>query len=676
MLDWSTLTLLLAAATSDPGAAHGEPCAEPCEQPCAEPCEQPCAEPCAEIVVENKRDPASASTRTLDRADIEAMPGRSADDMLRAMPGLHQSAHGGRGKAYQYFLRGFDAVHGADLAVGVEGVPVNEVSNVHAHGYLDLYFLPPVLLRGIDLWPGTWRTEAGDFAVAGSADFHLGLEDAGGQVLLGVGSDTSGVATLGWRPTGSSPSTFLVADVDMGQGVGASRAWRQVRAGAGHELTLGRTQLRAWLLAYDGEFQSPGVLREDDLASGEVDFYDAYPGSGGGRSTRTLGSLQASGGYTHGAWRATTWLGWRSFDIRQNFTGWYSNEEHGDGTLQSYDAWTMGGQAQSWWTPDARITVQMGASARLDPLQQGEYGVETDGTIWETQATLTARQSDLGAWLTIPLRCTPWLQLQPGLRGELFLIAGRDEPLAWAPVLAPRFSATLFEDAPVTGFAAYGRGFRSPDARGAGDGGRAPVSTVDSMETGLTADPTHWLALRGTGFATFVSDEIIFDHAAARYLASGATRRLGVDGGLTVRPQDPLRLEVDLTWADGRYTQTEEPIPYAPRLLLVMGAYTEDLPLGGVRLTAGLRSWVLGPRPLPEGFASHTAAVVDLTSQLERGPWSLSVDVDNLLGSHWRDGEFLFPSRWDLDEPRAELPVRHFTAGTPAAVRLAVGRRF
>ncbi len=188
--------------------------------------------------------------------------------------------------------------------------------------------------------------------------------------------------------------------------------------------------------------------------------------------------------------------------------------------------------------------------------------------------------------------------------------------------------------------------------------------------------PVPWLSLRGAGFATFVSDEIVFDHVTARYLATGRTRRLGVDTGASVRPFDGLRVALDLTWSDGHYTSTGEAIPYAPRLLVVGGLYAERLALGPTTLTGGLRAWVLGPRPLPGGFQSQPSAVVDFTSTLAWRSWGVSVEVDNVLGTAWRDGEFLYPSRWDLDASRAELPVRHFTAGAPRAARLSLSRRF
>jgi hypothetical protein len=274
------------------------------------------------------------------------------------------------------------------------------------------------------------------------------------------------------------------------------------------------------------------------------------------------------------------------------------------------------------------------------------------------------------------MRVTPWIDVTPAVRGEVFLVDVDGAATAWAPVVAPKLAVVLFRGSRLTWFANYGRGYRSPDARGAGDGGRAPVALADGVELGATATPVDRLALRAAGFATFVTDEIVFDHVEARYLATGTTRRVGFDGGIVVRPRDALRIDADITWTDGRYAATGEPIPYAPRLLVVVGTYAEALPIGPHALTAGLRGVVLGRRPLPGGFSSHPSVTADLTTTLSVGRWAVGLEVDNALGARWRDGEFMFPSRWDPTEPAAELPVRHFTAGTPTAARVSLTRRF
>lgn len=629
-----------------------------------------------EVVVEDARSRTTASSRTLDAAAVEALPARSADDLLRAMPGLHQSAHGGHGKADQFFLRGFDAVHGADLAVDLEGVPVNEVSNVHAHGYLDLHFLPEELVSAVEVQPGAAAVDGGDFAVAGAAHFRLGLAQPGGLVKLGGGTDRSAMATLAWRPEESTPSTFLLADAEGGQGVGMGRDWRMVRAGAGHAWRLGTTELRAWALAYDGVFGSPGALREDDLLDGTVAFLDAYPGSGGGRSTRVLGAAQVQGGTGERAWTATAWSGWRALSLQQNFTGWLGDAVHGDGTRQDHEALSGGASARGFWSAGPRLRFTAGAGTRVDRLEQGEVAVEPDGQVWERRSARSATQASAGGLAGLRWTPRPWLELEPGLRGDAFLVAVDGQAPAWAPVVAPRFRSRVSPAEHVDLFLSYGRGYRSPQAQGVGDGGRAPLATADTGELGATVDPAPWLALRAAGFATHVSDEIVFDHVSARYLATGQTRRLGLDTGATLRPLDALRIALDLTWSEGRYVASEEPIPYAPRLLAVAGIYAEQLALGQTVLSAGLRAWALGPRPLPEGFQSRPVFAADLTSTLRWRDWGVEAELDNVLGTDWRDGEFLFPSHWDRTEPRSELAVRHVTAGSPRVGRLSVSRSF
>jgi hypothetical protein len=43
-------------------------------------------------------------------------------DILRVVPGMFVNQHAGGGKANQYFLRGFDADHGTDVSLSVDGV--------------------------------------------------------------------------------------------------------------------------------------------------------------------------------------------------------------------------------------------------------------------------------------------------------------------------------------------------------------------------------------------------------------------------------------------------------------------------------------------------------------------------------------------------------------------------
>src|SRR5690606_24744213 len=100
--------------------------------------------------------------------------------------------------------------------------------------------------------------------------------------------DRNGRATLAWRPRAEPAGTFVVAEIQGGFGVPERRGFRQVRLAAGVERWRDHVRWRAFALAYDGAFDSPGVLRQDDLDAGDVRFWGAYPVVGGGRSSRAL----------------------------------------------------------------------------------------------------------------------------------------------------------------------------------------------------------------------------------------------------------------------------------------------------------------------------------------------------------------------------------------------------
>ncbi|RYY07811.1 MAG: TonB-dependent receptor, partial [Cytophagaceae bacterium] len=80
----------------------------------------------AEVTVSQPRDP-NQTLAAISHIDQTLRPLNSAQDLLRLVPGLFIAQHAGGGKAEQIFVRGFDADHGTDFAVSIDGLPVNMV---------------------------------------------------------------------------------------------------------------------------------------------------------------------------------------------------------------------------------------------------------------------------------------------------------------------------------------------------------------------------------------------------------------------------------------------------------------------------------------------------------------------------------------------------------------------
>jgi outer membrane receptor for Fe3+-dicitrate len=84
-----------------------------------------------ELVVEAQRPMSAASSREMNARDFRLRPHSTLIQILNNVPGLVVSQHQGGSKAPQWFLRGFDADHGTDIAVFADDMPINFVTRAH-----------------------------------------------------------------------------------------------------------------------------------------------------------------------------------------------------------------------------------------------------------------------------------------------------------------------------------------------------------------------------------------------------------------------------------------------------------------------------------------------------------------------------------------------------------------
>ena len=109
----------------------------------------------------------------LVNVDVKVNPVKSSQEILRKVPGLIIGQHAGGGKAEQIFLRGFDVDHGTDIAINIDGLPVNLPSHAHGQGYADLHFLIPETIDNVDFGKGPYYANKGNFNTAGYIDLNI-----------------------------------------------------------------------------------------------------------------------------------------------------------------------------------------------------------------------------------------------------------------------------------------------------------------------------------------------------------------------------------------------------------------------------------------------------------------------------------------------------------------------
>ncbi|MFM2358847.1 MAG: hypothetical protein RLY16_840, partial [Bacteroidota bacterium] len=109
---------------------------------------------------------------TISDLDIHVRPIINSQEVLRIVPGLFIGQHAGGGKAEQIFVRGFDIDHGTDIAITVDGMPVNMVSHAHGQGYADLHFVIPELIHKVNFNKGPYFADRGNLSTAGYVEFR------------------------------------------------------------------------------------------------------------------------------------------------------------------------------------------------------------------------------------------------------------------------------------------------------------------------------------------------------------------------------------------------------------------------------------------------------------------------------------------------------------------------
>lgn len=640
-----------------------------------------------EVEVVELRARETPAERTIDGATLSVIPAQSADDLLRLVPGLYTSRHGGEGKGYQIFLRGFDAVHGSDIEVRLAGIPLNGWSNVHGNGYLDLAFIVPEAVRAMRASKGPLRLDQGPFGTAGSVELSLGVARPrrGLRASYQIGDTGRHRGLVLWAPEDRPEADVIALEAMTDEGFGERRAservsglgqWRLWRKG-GHTVTLMGA-------GYGARFQLPGAVRLDDVEAGRIDLYGAYPDDTAGASARGLLQLRHTATLDAGRVESMVYGHWRHLELDENFTGWLEDADASDRRLQRDTRWTGGAQVKVRKSIPAGVVFSGLIEGQSAHGPQSEHSVfeatpgaspDPDGRVlgdlWRRDRGALLRQHTLGVggsarWLPVES-----LWLEGALRWQGFMVTTNDRALgqqggASAGVWLPRLTGA-WDLAPKWQVSwGLGRGVRPPEGVAAASGALSPV-VAEHGELGGRWMPMDGLELGLTGFAVYIERESIFDHVSGLNVEQDATQRFGAEGEVHVHPWDNVEIVGDVALIDAQLSDGGE-VPNAPTMLASFRL--SAAPERG--LQGALTATYVGERPLAYGAKAAAASVMDASIGWRGAWWSALLEVQNLLGAEWYEGANHFASWWDTSRARSQLPAVHVLPGSPRLVRLGM----
>ena len=639
-----------------------------------------------EISVEAERPVAASSQQFIPDKEYVMQPQGRPAQVLRLIPGLVAVEHsGGAGKADQYFLRGFDADHGTDLAFFADGMPINFRSHAHGQGYADLNFIIPETIEGVDAYKGAYHVEFGDFNTAGAVNFKTREVVREGLVQAAAGQFDTQRYLLMFSPTKDKVRTLFAAEgyYTNGPFQNDNRYFRTNLLGKATTNPTARSELSITGTFQKSQWNASGEIPLRAVQDGSLDRFGAIDPSEGGNTLRSTARLNYHYDTPKGGrFFANAYGQYYRLDLYTNFTLFLNDPVNGDGIQQSDRRLMYGGdlgyrQAVRVMDLDGAVTV--GVQARVDNIHT-RLGTQRQRNPLGTTIDSDILEASYSPFVKLEVQPVSWLRLAGGLRSEVFTFDVRNRcPVcveqsagrANSGLVLPKANTILGPWFRTEFFANYGEGFHSNDARSAVTPGSAPLARAKTYEVGLRSKPwgAEGLELTATLWAIDLKSELVFVGDEGTTEIRGATRRRGVEAAARGQIAGPLYFNGSVTWSQAEF-KNGDAIPLAPTLT-GYGALILRWPEG---LTSQIQATYLGVRPLVEDRSIKSPSWVDIDLSeryhipvtLAHGRLEAFLFVQNLLNTKWEQAVFAFESR--LRNEAGGVTDIHFVPGNPRMV--------
>jgi len=639
-----------------------------------------------EVEVSADRPVAASSQQFIPDKEYLMQPQGRPAQVLRLIPGFIAVEHsGGAGKADQYFLRGFDADHGTDVAFFTDGMPINLRSHAHGQGYTDLNFIIPETIEGVDVYKGAYLPEYGDFATAGAVNFRTRDMVKEGVVQSAGGQFNTQRHLLMFSPTKDTVRTLFAAEGYYTDGPfqNDNRYFRGNLLGKATMNPLGRDELVITGTFQKSQWNGSGEIPLRAVHDGSLDRFGSIDPSEGGKTLRSTGRMNYHYDMPSGGrFFANAYAQYYRFDLFTNFTFFLNDPVNGDGFQQSDRRVVYGGDVgyrHSGHLFDMDGAATVGVQARVDDIH-ARLGPQVKRAPLGSTADSTIFEASYAPFLKLELQPTPWLRLAGGVRTEVFTfdVRNRCANCAEQPfgntstgLVLPKMNVILGPWFETEFFANYGEGYHSNDARSIVARAASPLAKARNYEVGVRSKPwgPDGVELIGTLWALDLKQELVFVGDAGTTEIRGASRRRGLEVAARGQVWGPLYFNGSVTWTKAEFTNGDA-IPLAPEVT-AYGALLLRWPEG---LTSQLQATYLGVRPLVEDRSAKAPSwtTFDLSERyqlpvkLPHGRLEAFLFVQNLFNTKWEQATFFFDSR--LRNEAAGVADTHFVPGSPRFV--------
>jgi TonB family protein len=640
------------------------------------------ANPDQSTLVVAQRPISAASSFAVQEREFQLRPIGSVQDILRVTPGLVMVQHSGGGKANQYFLRGFDADHGTDLALSVDGVPINMPSHAHGQGYADTNFIIPEAVGRVEITKGPYFANQSDFATAGAVNLVTRDDFEKSEVGFGVGG-SPGHGELGYRgllvasPKWDAAAATFAAEIGRQNGpFDNPENWDRYKLY--NKLTFKLTPtstLSIGEMSYGSNWHGSGQIPARAVEQGLVSRFGSLDPSEGGDTMRhqvyAQYRLRPS---SDSEIRALAYLGSYVFDLFSNFTLYRLDPDRGD-EIEQQDRRTFYGAKVAYRVAHriggVRFETTIGSDVRSDDVHE---------MLWHTASRVQlaalrdnhVHETLIGAYVSEEIAPIDWARLLLGARAdELAFSVDNHVPsnadprnprsgVDGANQISPKASAIVsplqWKYAQVDLYLNWGIGFHSNDVRGVFTTPPVtPLTRAVGEEVGARTRLLDRLDLATSVWLLDLDSETTWNGDDGTTNVGPATRRYGVEleGRFELTPW--LAADAAVTLTHAQFSTDRENgggLALAPKQTWSGGlSVRHEVGLGIGR--AGLRFYGIGDRPASDDglIVAPGFTQVDLHVGYRIRRWDVALDVENLLNGDYRSAQFDTVTRLRTDPP-------------------------
>jgi outer membrane receptor for Fe3+-dicitrate len=641
----------------------------------------------SEVVIQ----PKLSAMNVISKIDLETTPVNSSQEILRKVPGLFIGQHAGGGKAEQLFLRGFDIDHGTDIAISVDGMPVNMVSHAHGQGYADLHFVIPETVDKIDFGKGTYYANKGDFDTAGYVDFKTKdkLDNSAIGLEIGQFNTFRTVGLFDLLGKQKRQSAYIATEYILTDGpFDSPQNFNRINLLGKYSAILENNSSFSILAShFASKWDASGQIPQRLVDAGLISRFGSVDDTEGGKTSRTNFNASFSKPIDQNTFiKTNAFYSVYNFELYSNFTFFLEDPVNGDQIKQKENRSIYGINAELNKKEDFDtfdVLYQIGVGVRADATTDTELSHTLNRSTVLNQIKLgDIDQSNLFAYLNTELHFGK-LIVNPALRIDYFKFNYQDK---LAPAyktqtenkakISPKLNFIYSQNNNLQFYLKTGMGFHSNDARVVvQNSGKEILPTAIGGDLGTIWKPFPRLIINSALWYLYLQQEFVYVGDAGVIEPSGKTQRFGGDLGIRYQLADYLFFDFDANYTHARSIDDpkgENYIPLAPDFTTTGGISFQKW--NG--FSGGIRYRYLDSRPANEdnSIVAKGYFIADANVSYTHKKITFGISIENLFNSAWNETQFATESRLQ-NEPESVEEI-HFTPGTPFFLKTKITYAF